>query len=507
MITQTQLRRLVWLGIVFAVVARLAVTIFFESSPMSAYGSLGDESVMSVGAERILTGQVPHRDFYSFAPGTAYYPLAGWFLVFGDSYSSLRIFNFITAFGICVALFLVARRFLTWLSGIPSILFAFAIFPIWPFVSYHWQLLLLGLLATAVLISPWTRTRLVLAGVLMALAETSLITKASLLLLPQVAYILLRSTRRERWSNLCWFGVGLFSIAALIVAIMTSVGMALPLWEQTITNNLTYYQDLVRSFWFVLNSVVIYLAFSILLLLTPLFLLKIPAHFPRKEYALLVGSHGVLSFSILYFLEPIHALQISLFFLIGATVAFWGIIQALKKSSLRWMVVLIPILISLSVTIAWGYGLARSETNGKHAFASSHTRYTVSTPNGTLSLNSQWRTPLIEELPVIQQLLSTSLANKRVFFFPFTPGYYYFFQRQNPTRLDLLLANHLPGNEQELFLTDLHVNTDVVVYLPRTWSGFSPNGPLMAHMQKEFPVATRFLDGNVIVLSKTPLEK
>ena len=50
-----------------------------------------DEGIVLQGAERILAGQVPYRDFFSFYTPGSFYLIAGLFRVFGDSFAVARI--------------------------------------------------------------------------------------------------------------------------------------------------------------------------------------------------------------------------------------------------------------------------------------------------------------------------------------------------------------------------------------------------------------------------------
>src|SRR5579864_8311548 len=56
------------------------------------YSSLEpDEGIVLQGAERVLHGQVPYRDFFSFYTPGSFYFLALWFRIFGDSFIMARL--------------------------------------------------------------------------------------------------------------------------------------------------------------------------------------------------------------------------------------------------------------------------------------------------------------------------------------------------------------------------------------------------------------------------------
>ena len=52
-----------------------------------------DEGLLAYGAVRVMTGEIPHRDFVSLQPPLSYYTSAAVFKVFGTSLLSLRVFG------------------------------------------------------------------------------------------------------------------------------------------------------------------------------------------------------------------------------------------------------------------------------------------------------------------------------------------------------------------------------------------------------------------------------
>jgi 4-amino-4-deoxy-L-arabinose transferase-like glycosyltransferase len=69
-----------------------------------------DEGIVLQGAERIMAGQIPYRDFFSFYTPGSYYLLAGLFRIFGDSFAVARI-SLAAVGAICsVVTYVLARR-------------------------------------------------------------------------------------------------------------------------------------------------------------------------------------------------------------------------------------------------------------------------------------------------------------------------------------------------------------------------------------------------------------
>jgi len=72
--------------------------------------STGDEGFLWYGAQRVLRGEVPLRDFYSYDPGRYYYVAMIMTLLRNDGIIALRIANaIIQAMGLFLALMLLDR--------------------------------------------------------------------------------------------------------------------------------------------------------------------------------------------------------------------------------------------------------------------------------------------------------------------------------------------------------------------------------------------------------------
>jgi hypothetical protein len=69
-----------------------------------------DEGIVLQGADRVLHGQVPYQDFFSFYTPGSFYFLALWFRVFGDSFAAARSSIAITGALCSVFTYLLARR-------------------------------------------------------------------------------------------------------------------------------------------------------------------------------------------------------------------------------------------------------------------------------------------------------------------------------------------------------------------------------------------------------------
>ncbi|MDH7569343.1 MAG: hypothetical protein QHJ73_07130, partial [Armatimonadota bacterium] len=109
----------------------------------------GDEGHVAVGAERILAGEVPYRDFFELITPGSLYLYAATFRVFGTSVETLRFFTAVVGAAAASLLYgLGASQGLRWRAWLPVFLFV-AAFPAWFVASHHWvsTLLVAGALA------------------------------------------------------------------------------------------------------------------------------------------------------------------------------------------------------------------------------------------------------------------------------------------------------------------------------------------------------------------------
>jgi hypothetical protein len=108
---------------------------------------LMDEGCLACGAERVLEGQVPNRDFVSLQPPLSFYAAAGMFKLFGTSLASLRILGLGIYLLIPLMTYGIARqledRLLSLAVAIPATVIGIPCFGFVPFAV--WQ----GVAATA----------------------------------------------------------------------------------------------------------------------------------------------------------------------------------------------------------------------------------------------------------------------------------------------------------------------------------------------------------------------
>ena len=102
---------------------------------------LGDEGALAYGAERVLQGQIPHRDFYCNHPPLSSYTAVAMFKLFGTSLASLRIL------GLCIYLLIpllvysllrhLTKPLIALVAAIPAAIFGMPLYHFIPFASIH----------------------------------------------------------------------------------------------------------------------------------------------------------------------------------------------------------------------------------------------------------------------------------------------------------------------------------------------------------------------------------
>src|SRR5450756_455519 len=89
----------------------LSISALYISLGITRALNIYDEGLILYGAQRVLWGQVPYRDFWSvYSPGQ-FYALAALFRVFGSSVLVERIWDTIFRAGVALVCYLLAKRF------------------------------------------------------------------------------------------------------------------------------------------------------------------------------------------------------------------------------------------------------------------------------------------------------------------------------------------------------------------------------------------------------------
>lgn len=121
------------------------------------HGGLNDEGLVLQAAYRIVSGEVPYRDFdMLYTPGSMM-SVALWFKIFGVSMGSARWLMVLLGGVFGAMIYRLSHRLLKApYRYLPPLLFALSGYSEWPIINYHW-FSILGLLSSLVLLLEWYR--------------------------------------------------------------------------------------------------------------------------------------------------------------------------------------------------------------------------------------------------------------------------------------------------------------------------------------------------------------
>ncbi|MFH1236303.1 MAG: hypothetical protein V1685_05200 [Parcubacteria group bacterium] len=485
----------------------LSWIVYNFSSTSAAYSIFGDEGVFLTGADRILQGEMPYRDFITYLSPGAYYPLAGFFHLFGENYVVARTFLLLNIIGIIAAMYWLAWPLLRWWSFLPVVVFSFLIFPAWPFVSHHWQFLVFALLSTCCLFYRTVRWRIV-GGILAGISFAVFPEKGIFVLAAHVTILTLTGFRNVR-SLIAPIVTYVVSFSLPVVAgvwWLVSNGVWRSFLQQAFVDMITYYPKQVQPFaFFTFNNIAFLTFLGFIGLGLVLMINRRLSAFPWKPFATVYLLHIFLSFSVWYHIELYHLLQIIAPFTIlmfAAVLVFFRNRKAILQTysmvgtaalAFSTIVVSVSVLFALAFQSSYGAGMGMSDNFSR-----------LSTLRGNIALN-HYKTPaLVDEYATVSQLATTTLAGKHVFFLPYAPGFYYFLGLRNVTSFDFMVTDTIPPAYFEKFKKELE-NIDAVVFLLTSWQSFDTQGAIMQMIRESFLHHQELLQGRVQVFSRTPL--
>ncbi len=512
------IKNIIFIFLLIIIIFNVWQQIFTTSSPMGAYGNFGDEAIITQAAQRILHGQIPHRDFYSFMPGSSYYPLAAWMAVFGEEYSSVLWFNFLSALLLIGSIIWLGSLFSRWIGIMTGLIFAFMVFPLWPFISLHWQFLLCINIAARLVLGRRKPIDLLLAGIFLSCAGLTLSNKTIFVAPIILSLVLLKNNKLERKKGLLLFITPPIIIALGIFIILSAQNLWSITWTQIVTNNIVFYPKFNPP----LSTYQLVKFFSLALPFYFLFFLKPwPQTKWKMPYFIFLLIHTALVLSIFYHIEFFHFTLISSFFylllitsLVIITQIIWQKFKIIyQRANLKEIINIYKLLIPtiLIFFVGW-YMTSQSIYFYKSAGINAPKKYQseIKTPQGIFYLNQQWKmnidpnkqSPLVKELATLDELLKNSLAKQRLFFFPYAPGYYYFYKIENPSSYDILPSPYLPQADLDKLKNELLTHADKLIFIPKSWPRFDTNSELMQWMLQNFPKEEIIASGDIKIYSK-----
>ncbi len=402
---------------------------------------MADEGFLAYGAERVLQGQIPHRDFVSLQPPGSFYVAALVFKLLGVSLASLRIFGLFIYLTLIWLIYAIARLgagpLLALAAAIPAMIFGLPYFDFTPFAV--WQ----GIVAStaAVLCYLWAfkkRSRLLalLAGSLTGASvllrqDQGLYTAIALLfysaLLRKAAIKSETSSGAGRIVLFCTLGV---ILVAFPTAAYWGIHGALPqMFQQLVVSPLTKYAKTSSLPFpiFIARSRLCDNAFIAMFYLAPAAIVLI-----GRWVGWRIWRHGM------------HLSEARLAF---ATV--WSglfFCQALTRSDgAHFLITLVP----LFILCAWFWQMCGPSRPASVAVACAvAVLLVIATPSvlqthmgvtyldldrGGVRVRSGADTTL-----VIRQIRDTVPANRSILCLPYAPMLYFLCERRNPTRWNYL---------------------------------------------------------------------
>ena len=107
-----------------------------------------DEGIALQGAQRLLSGEILYRDFFSFLTPGSYYWLALRFKIFGDSFFVARAALLLYGGVFSAVTYLLARRVCSkWIAGLTVYLVLLVTLPVRFMILHNWDSMLLAFLA------------------------------------------------------------------------------------------------------------------------------------------------------------------------------------------------------------------------------------------------------------------------------------------------------------------------------------------------------------------------
>lgn len=155
---------------------------------------VSDEGFLSYGAERILQGEMPNRDFHSIQPPLSFYSLAVTYKIFGISLETNRRLGLLIYAAISLAIYFLSRQLtrpiFAFSGTLPALILGMPFFYFAPYAV--WQGVITTLIAALIMMRAATRRSLkaaFLAGVVNALVMLCRQDQGFYLLIAVLGYI------------------------------------------------------------------------------------------------------------------------------------------------------------------------------------------------------------------------------------------------------------------------------------------------------------------------------
>lgn len=449
-----------------------------------AHSGLNDEALVIHAARRMLSGEIPYRDFdMLYTPGSMILT-AIWLAFTGESYDAARWLMVVCGGALAASIFLVSRQVLpAALCWVPATLFAISGYSEWPILNYHW-FAIIGLLLCSWQTLLWQRNglplHLLLSGVACGSAALCLQSEGVACVLAVFSILALGRNGEpwpERTRNAIIFIAGIVAIWLPFLFVLLAVGATGAFIDNTIlrvlgglyhyhaglydiqrhvVNNWSHVVqqwpsdwDQARLFWALetVTTVAVWtfkyaLFFPVIAVVT---VLGFRQRGPLRGLALFLFFW---TFMMRERLDLLYSNYLMPLWYIAATACFSALLfrhPRLGRVALRSL----GVLYSLMLIVAWRYC---------NSFI-----YPIPTPGGVLWSRSA------AEATSFQQLYSTtsqlSPPGSTAFAWPFVASFYVLSQTTNPTRIDFVTPGWQTTDQIQAAVQALS-NTDYLYYFP-----------------------------------------
>jgi hypothetical protein len=233
----------------------IGVATFFYLLPFCRFILMNaDEGVVLQGAQRILEGQIPYRDFFSFLPPLSFYWTAALFKLFGDSILVPRTALLLYGAVFTSLTYLLARRTAgVWPSLLAASVCGVITLPTSFYVQHNWESTLLATFAVYIAVALYDSPSAYKAFAFGALASSTVITNqakgAGLVFGSVTAFALLRIVYYRSFRKILLPGTAGFILPLVVTGFYFSLHGALgalvtdvmwPLRHYSIANSIPY---------------------------------------------------------------------------------------------------------------------------------------------------------------------------------------------------------------------------------------------------------------------------
>ena len=436
-----------------------------------------DEGLLAYSAERVVHGEVPHRDFVSLQPPLSFYAAAAAFKLGGTSLATLRVFGLTIFLLLPVLIYALGRNFLgpilSFAAAAPACVLGLPYVYFVPLAA--WQGITISIAAVLLFIvamrlqRPWLATP---AGALASLAlllrhDQGIYTMAALLVLlvtlhfaPDASF---SKTDLRRFFYF-WLG-GIAIILTPAILVWWKIGALPEMFRQLVVFPLaTYRKTSALPFPRITAGKTISERAIVLLYYLPPFMQALAALYLgqsifRRRFR---EREAMLSFllvwSTLFYLQVMvrsdqtHLLMtLAPFFLLSAFC--WSILQR-TTNKYHGLGMLFSTVISIgAVSFLW---ILRSTvlpdvTHGTDRLSLSRGGIFIAQPNLVMQFVRQ-----------IQELVPPS---KSILALPYQPMFYFLCDRHNPTRWNYLWPGDQTTNDHERFIEEAERDPPAIVLL------------------------------------------